>query len=663
MNRDAPHIADDLSRGVGLLHLQIRVRLQAFIIVATIVVIIALGICTWTTYHLSGGIAVEAAEYWYFARYWTNSLQLKDLYFHPYSTPETWTTTQISTSNWFAHQAAIAASNLKIGKHYALIAAPFLVVGLLIIAKHLGAGARHAKLLRGRSIVSDSELAFAVEASGMASDLKVGPIPLIKGKETQHTLVMGTVGSGKTQTIFGLLDAIRARGDLAIIYDIAGSFVPSFYQPNLGDKIINPLDSRSVTWSPWAEYTHDAHPDRLAASLIPAPPGPNDFFPKAARVIYSTALSQLRGQPDRSVLKLLELLTVAGRVEKYAFFQGTEAAKFYEADNTKTSASIDSTLAVYARTLRFLSADAGKPGADFSISDFVKSSDRPTPQGTRRPWLFITSQRDNHEAVKPLITCLLDSAVAALLSMPENLSRRVWFILDELDSLNELPSLSPGLQEGRKYGGCFVTGIQDSGQLLATYGDHRGSTILGLHNTNVILRLNSKVSAEYASFILGKHEIEDSEESARYGAARRIEGLTLNTRRSTEEVVIPTQIMDLKDLELYIKLPGGYPVAKTRLPTPKKHDRPKTYAGYVESDLSQTAETAIKARHTPPPPSMVIDGRQLIPDPVEVVLNRWPIAPAHIQAASDNSDLAPTSDEAGLRSEAPTTGTAKSPTI
>ena len=60
---------------------------------------------------------------------------------------------------------------------------------------------------------------------------------------------------------------------------------------------------------------------------------------------------------------------------------------------------------------------------------------------------------------------------------------------------------------------------------------------------------------------------------------------------------------------------------------------------------------------------MVIDGRQLIPDPVEVVLNRWPIAPAHIQAASDNSDLAPTSDEAGLRSEAPTTGTAKSPTI
>ena len=40
----------------------------------------------------------------------------------------------------------------------------------------------------------------------MASDLKVGPVPLIKGKETQHILVMGTVGSGKTQTTF---DALR----------------------------------------------------------------------------------------------------------------------------------------------------------------------------------------------------------------------------------------------------------------------------------------------------------------------------------------------------------------------------------------------------------------------------------------------------------------------
>ena len=82
---------------------------------------------------------------------------------------------------------------------------------MLIVAKQLGASARHAKLLRGRAIVSDSELAFAVEASGMASDLKVGPVPLIKGKETQHTLVMGTVGSGKTQTIFGLLVFRRAK--------------------------------------------------------------------------------------------------------------------------------------------------------------------------------------------------------------------------------------------------------------------------------------------------------------------------------------------------------------------------------------------------------------------------------------------------------------------
>jgi hypothetical protein len=264
------------------------------------------------------------------------------------------------------------------------------------------------------------------------------------------------------------------------------------------------------------------------------------------------------------------------------------------------------------------------------------------PQGSRRPWLFITSRRDNHDAVKPLITCLLDCAVAALLSMPEKLERRVWFILDELDSLNELPSLSPGLQEGRKYGGCFVTGIQDAAQLLSTYGDHRGTTLLGLHNTNVILRLNSKVSAEFASFILGQREIENTDESARYGASRSIEGLTLNTRRTTEEVVLATQIMDLKDLELYIKLPGGYPVARTRLPVPKKGNRPKTYAGFVESDLSNSADNAIRARHPAVAPPMVIDGRVLAELAMPLAINRWPIGAPHTIVVAAAADGIPT---------------------
>jgi type IV secretory pathway TraG/TraD family ATPase VirD4 len=40
-----------------------------------------------------------------------------------------------------------------------------------------------------------------------------------------------------------LLNYVRARGDMAIIYDRSCEFVKSYYDPSL-DKILNPLDSR-----------------------------------------------------------------------------------------------------------------------------------------------------------------------------------------------------------------------------------------------------------------------------------------------------------------------------------------------------------------------------------------------------------------------------------
>ncbi len=59
----------------------------------------------------------------------------------------------------------------------------------------------------------------------------------------QNFCLHGTVGSGKSEVIRRLLNYVRARGDMAIIYDRSCEFVKSYYDPSL-DKILNPLDSR-----------------------------------------------------------------------------------------------------------------------------------------------------------------------------------------------------------------------------------------------------------------------------------------------------------------------------------------------------------------------------------------------------------------------------------
>ena len=47
-------------------------------------------------------------------------------------------------------------------------------------------------------------------------------------------------------------------------------------------------------------------------------------------------------------------------------------------------------------------------------------------------------------------------------------------ILDELGSLQQLPYLTSALAEARKFGGCFVIGVQSIAQLAKTYGFEGG---------------------------------------------------------------------------------------------------------------------------------------------------------------------------------------------
>jgi type IV conjugative transfer system coupling protein TraD len=592
MARQSQHIADDVSRGVGLLHLRIRTQLQSVVRVCLITAIAVVSIPLLALWFGAEPHSIPAAIWWKIAATMTDQgWGTRPL--HPIADPRAWQAQDIMRDPFFSERATAISDLLRRSLIYAAVSAPFIFAGVLMAVRRLGKSARESYFLRGRKKTTAKELADLLARRRVASDLAIGDIPLIAGKETQHTLLLGTIGSGKTQAILALLDRVRQRGDIAIVYDIAGSFIPTHYRPDVGDRILNPLDMRSAEWSPWAEITHPADADRLAASLIPSPDGQNQFFTDAARAIYSTALRIMQDARPRTILDLIRLLLIAPRQAKEARFAGTEIAKFYDPGAERTGINIDITAANYIRSLRFLQATAGGP-TDFSVGDFVRTADRAIGNQSAKPWLFVSSRRKEHDAIKPLITSVLDSAIAAALSLPENLDRRIWIFLDELDSLYQLPSLASALQEGRKYGICVVAGIQDILQVLDVYGKERGEAMVGLFNTKGIFRVNSKHSAEYASFLLGEVEDEHTEESARYGATVGFESMNLGTRREVEKLVLPTDIMDLPDLRCWVKLPGPYPIATTDLPHPTKTNRPRNHPAFIEGDLSDTVAAHLR---------------------------------------------------------------------
>ena len=137
---------------------------------------------------------------------------------------------------------------------------------------------------------------------------------------------------------------------------------------------------------------------------------------------------------------------------------------------------------------------------------------------------------------------------------PPSPDRRVWFILDELASLNQLESLPTALAEFRKYGGCVVAGLQDIHQIEARYGREEGKAMLGLFNTKIVFRLNDYDTAKRVSDSFGEQETSEMIEGISFGAHQMRDGVSLSDQRKYRPVISPTDLMKLKNLEAYVKM-------------------------------------------------------------------------------------------------------------
>lgn len=375
-------------------------------------------------------------------------------------------------------------------------------------------------------------------------------LPLVKYTEMQHILFSGSTGSGKSTGIRQLLDNIRERGEKVFIYDKGCSFVQDYFREGC-DILLNPLDQRSSHWDFWGECPTKAHFDNRAAALIPMPHNSADpFWVNAARTIFSAAAFQMaRTSKNPSLLRLLRNLLTADIGELKKLLAGTEAETLMSEKIEKTAVSIKSVLATYLKSLCFLT-EGKEP---FSIRRWVEDD-------KQKNWVFVTSVGDKHESLKPLITAWLDIAINGLLSLHENPDRRIWFILDEVTTLQQLPYLKPALAEARKFGGCFVIGLQNKALLESLYGSKGASGILGLLNTRLFFREPEAELAEWASINLGSAVINEVKESISYGANTYRDGVSLNQHERVERLVTASEIMGLEPLHCFIRLTGNYPI-------------------------------------------------------------------------------------------------------
>ena len=382
----------------------------------------------------------------------------------------------------------------------------------------------------------------------------IAGIPYPERTETQHTIVSGTTGSGKTVLISDLVAQIRARGERCVIYDKMGTYTRCFFDP-ARDVLMNPLDARAPRWSPFLEARNPRDFDMMAAALIPQQKDTVDpFWVTAARQLFSNGAGVLwkKGVTENKVL--VDHLLKTDLTALAEAMEGTVAQSIVDPENPKTALSVRAMLTAHLSALEFL-PDTGKP---FSIREWIGKEDGDG-------FLFLTSRGDQHASLRGLISTWLEIAVNAMLTLAQDDARRIWVILDELPTLHQVPSLQPGLAESRQFGGCFVLGVQVASALRDLYGRNGAETISGLCGTRVVLAAPDRDTAQWSADSLGRSEVEEIAEGYSYGANTIRDGVSLTPRRELRALALPSEIMRLENLHGYLKFPGPLPVASIRL--------------------------------------------------------------------------------------------------
>ena len=467
-------------------------------------------------------------------------------------------------------------------------------VGLLAAIPKDAVRARERKQgrrLRGPELVTARQFNRRNRSDGISFELTertltqklFGQVPKLRlplAIERNHILIMGDTGTGKSTLIRRILIQIEERDETAIVYDPALDYTPEFYKPQRGDSILNPLDQRMPYWSPGDELLHPAEALTLATSLFPDRRNENPFFVEGPRKIFAHLLT-FRPTPEEIAWWMCHEEEIDQRVK------GTQYAAMIDRQAPAQRSGVLASLNMVADALKLLPSETQATGR-WSAVEWSKK---------RRGWLFLTSTFETRERLLPLTSLWLDMLVLRLMKQEKPNLHKVWFVLDELATLQRLPQLHTAVTENRKSNNPVVLGFQGRSQLETRYG-HEAEAMLSQPATKIFLRTSEPNAAEWISRTIGGVEIErlkESRSSGQLGNQRKT--TSHNNERQIEPLVMDSEISGLADLHGYLK--SGNFVVRMTFPIITLASR---HPGYIQRPMEirpeETPEAAAVAAAT-----------------------------------------------------------------
>lgn len=382
------------------------------------------------------------------------------------------------------------------------------------------------------------------------TQLRLAGVEISPRDETKHFKLIGTTGTGKSTAIAGLLAAAVRRGDRAVIADPDGGYLARLFDPRRGDAVLNPFERNSVKWDPFTEIDLPWDVEQLASGLIPATEDPSGREWRGyARTFLTAVVRRCHERGERNTAELWRLLTCATYAELRPIVAGTPAQPFLEPENARMFGSIRSVTGSAMAALEHIQRQRGR---GFSVRRWIAGG---------RGVLFMPYKAAQIAALRSIVAAWMRLAIFEAMHRPD-VDQRLWFVVDELDSLGAIDGLKDALARLRKFGGRCVLGFQSVAQVSSTYGVGEAQTIIENCGNTLIFRCSGSEhggTSQFASRLIGEREVVRRQTSRgrdrdSWFPARGLRRSTsVSEQRVTEFAVMASELEQLPDLTGYLK--------------------------------------------------------------------------------------------------------------
>lgn len=434
-------------------------------------------------------------------------------------------------------------------------------------------GADYDEYLRGAQIVSSKKLAKITKEK--QQQIRVGDIPMPTDIENLMTLLVGSTGTGKSVALRRMVFDFLKRRDKAIIVDNNGDLYSKFGSEN--DIVLNAYDVRSPGWSFYNEIKNDFDFDTMAKAIIPiSTNNQTEEWNGYARILLSSIAKRLYAMNDTSINALIHLATIEAPDELAIFLEGTPAQSLFVSGAERALGS--------ARFVcgKYLKSHIAMKDGNFSIRKWLFDEEAGN--------LYITWREDMVEAMRPLISCWMETFYVYLLSSGASFTRKIWSVIDELDSMERLQSFNSALTKGRKSGLRVIAGLQSVSQLTKNYGQEDAKVLKACFRNLIVFAcsVTDPETAKEMSNGFGTHDVIRDKESVTSGLKNASMSNSDDVVKD-EPIILPSELIALPERTGYVKFAGDYPIAKVycELDDFEKINIPIIAAGDVDAVLAE----------------------------------------------------------------------------